>query len=364
MKPLWKRFLVFFCLLAIPAAVGGGVYWQRRHSLPAQLAQVRPAVGTRQAGPILEGLAADYPDSTEVWFLRGRQARLWAQLDAGRIYLRRAKELGWPEAQVERENLLLLSQSDFRKAEPQLETWLEVNPNDSDARLALALGFLRQGHLDQAEARVNQILEAHPEYGAARWVRGKIRLARRQEDQAAEDFAEALRLGPGQYYERDARLSRAICLLDLGRFAEAQTLFRRCHEDEPDNPKALYGMGRCARFLNRPDEAAEAFQAVLRLRPEHVESLLQLAHVREAQGELKQSLDLLEQAEKLDSTYLEVPFQMAKILNALGETSRAEKSQARYLEMRERWLKRKPGQSLEEIFHPRNEDAFPTNLDK
>jgi tetratricopeptide (TPR) repeat protein len=349
-------------VLLVPGLVGAGVYWQRQRTLERQLVQARAAIGTRSADGQLERLVQESPQCAEAWWLHARQARLAEKSSAASADLKRAAELGWPQSEVDRELLLVAAQTDFRRAEPQLQARLERHPRDPDTLLALAVGYQRAGNVARALATVEPILARDPDHGPALCLRGRLYLQQRHLDKALADLEKALACEPERLYAPSARLLQAICLLDLGRFEEALHLFRECQADEPDNPKALYGIGRCARFLNRPDEAAAAFEAVLRLRPDHLETLLQLAYIDEERGQLAEALHVLEHAEQLDPYWYEIPFRMAKILTALGLTERAARYQNKYDAMRERWLKRLPGQTVQQIFHLPEEPSFPSNL--
>jgi tetratricopeptide (TPR) repeat protein len=258
--------------------------------------------------------------------------------------------------------LLAQAQLDFRKAEPRLQTWVELHPQDRDFLLALAEGYSQGGNSARAQALIESLLARDPHDGGALCLRARRRMQQKQISQALADLETALSAAPNAVYAPNARLMQAICLLDLGRFEEALQLFQQCRAEDPDNPKAIYGVGRCARFLNRPEEAEEAFQAVLHLRPDHLESLLQVAYLQEEQSKLAEALATLREAEKLDPYWYEVPFRMAKILTALGQGDEAGRYQKKYVAMRERWLKRQPGQTVEEIFHLPEEPAFPSNL--
>jgi tetratricopeptide (TPR) repeat protein len=358
-----KRVFLLLGVLVIPGIVGAVVYWQRLHSVTYQLSQARLAMGTRHAGEILSRLVASHPDNAEVVFACACQQRAEGRVAPALSSLKRAGELGWPKSQIDREYLLVAGLADFKKTQPQLALWIDRHPDDVDALRVMALGYAKAGKLEKALALVTSVLARAPDDAAALCIRGKIRLQNRQLDQARPDLARAFQEGPDHPYYADARVLLAICLLDLGEFAEALRLFRESAADDPGNPKALFGVGRCSRFLNKSDDAAAAFEAVLKLRPDHIESYMQLAYVYEERGDLKKALATLENAATIDPYWYEVPFRMAKLLYALGEKERAAKCEARYTEMYERWMKRMPGQTQEDVFNPRHaEPAFPKDL--
>jgi tetratricopeptide (TPR) repeat protein len=101
----------------------------------------------------------------------------------------------------------------------------------------------------------------------------------------------------------------------------------------------LFGLGRCCWFLNRWDEAQEVFQEVLRLQPDHLDALSQLAYIQEERGELPQALVLLERAATQDPSWYDLHFRMAKIFKALGQTQRATEHLQRAEQVKKAWAK-------------------------
>src|SRR5438132_3415756 len=254
------------------AGVGLAMFW-RGQSFSRDLQQARESVGTKQGGLLLEDLVRSHPDHAEIQFLQARQMRLQGDNDRALTCCQRAADLGFPSTQVAREMLLAKSQKDFRQFEPDLQHLLETNPEDQDAVLILALGWSQRGNFAKAEALVNGILQRNPENGAALWIRGKIRLQKHQTHDAWPDLEKAVSAGRDQYYYSRARYQLAKCDLELGKFEDALRLFQECRHDEPDNPRVLFGLGRSYWYLNRWDEAADAFREVLRLQPDHLDAL-------------------------------------------------------------------------------------------
>ncbi len=332
MKTIAKLLIVFLVLAGLLA-----LFWQRSHSLVRQLDRARATIGTRQAGELLQRLVQTHPENAEVLFWHARQLRLEGQNGLALDSLKRASDRGWPQRQIERELLLLRAQTEFRQVEPALQALLDADPNDRDVLLALSLGWARLKNFKKGETLVNVVLERDPEDGAALCLRGRIRFQKELPHEARPDLEKALENGPEQFYYRDARLLLANCLLELGKFEEALQRFRESKADEPDNPRVLFGIGRCLWYLGRLDGAAAAFHELLQLEPDHLDALSQLAYIQEEQGELSQALELLELARKHDPTWYDLDFRMAKILRALGQNERAAFYQKRAELVQKRW---------------------------
>jgi tetratricopeptide (TPR) repeat protein len=330
-----KRVWIGLGLLLLAGLAAFGVAWKRSHSVPRQLAQANATLGTPAAGDILAELAARHPDHAEVLFVQARHARLAGNNELALANLQRAADLGWPKEETDRERLLALAQKDFARAEGPLHARLNLAPDDRDVRLALAQGYLRRRYHEQAENLLTPFLDRYPDDGPALALRGRIRVIVGRLDPARLDLEKALRLGPDQYYAPDVRLMLATCLLDLGRFAEAFSLFQACLAEYPNHTVALLGLGRSARLLAGTDpkywdEAERAFQELRRLQPGDVIPLLELAYVYEQRSEFPKALAVLEAAEQLESDHYEIYFRLAKVLQALGQNERAAVYQQRY----------------------------------
>jgi tetratricopeptide (TPR) repeat protein len=337
-----KSILILALSLAVLAMIGFGIIHILAQRLDQELDQARGAVGKRQGSQLLEKLARSHPNHAEIQFLCARQFRLEGDNDRALIRCRRAAELGYWLAQVERETLLIRANKNFSEAEPELERLLEANPEDPDLLLTLAQGWSQLGNLTKAVTFVNSILARDRKNAGALLIRGKIRLQKHQPFDACEDLEAAMAASRDQYYHSRALVQLANCYLELGRFAEALDLFMTAELEEPENPRILFGIGRCCWFLDRWDDAGEAFREVLRLKPDHLDALSQLAYIQEERGQsddLAQALQLLEQAAKLDPTWYDLHFRMAKIMKALGQDERAAQEFDRAEKVKKAWAK-------------------------
>jgi tetratricopeptide (TPR) repeat protein len=333
--------LLILAVLILSVGLGVVTFW-RGQRFTHQLDQARQSVGTKQSALLLEGLARSHPDHAEIQFLRARQLRLQGDDERALVSCQRAADLGYPSAQVSREILLAKARKEFERHEPELQHLLDSNPEDQDVLLILAQGWSQLGNFLKAEALVNGILQRDPENGPALWVRGKIHMQKHQPHDARPDLEKAVTAGRDLYYYPRARYQLANCYLELGKFEEALELYRECQADEPDSPRPLFGIGRCCWFLNRWSEAAEAFREVLRLQPDHLDALSQLAYVYEEHGQpddLSQAVELLERAAKLDRTWYDLHFRMAKILKVLGQDQRAAEHYHRAELVKKAWAK-------------------------
>lgn len=328
-------------LLVVPGLVGLLVHYQRTTKL-RQVEQARALVGTRTGGPALEQLVQQQPQSAEAHFLRARQLRLEEQLSAAQAELTNAANLGWPNDQLERERLFCAAQVAFPQVEARLAQLLDATPEDRDLLIVMIRGYERANRLDRAEVLASRILDHSPDDGEALFLRGRIRLRQGHVERACGDLERAVRGATDRLYEAEARLVLANGLLDQGRFEAALTLYRQCRDAEPANPLALFGLGRTAIFLNHWDEAQQAMEGVLELRPDHPDTLLELARIHEWRGELARALELLRRAEAKVPNRPELLSQMAKVLRALNQPEQAAIYSRRCVEQQLRSARQEP----------------------
>jgi tetratricopeptide (TPR) repeat protein len=337
-----NRLVVILGILLVASVGALGLYWQRSQAFNHQLTEARAAVGTRHGTELLHRLAERYPDNGELQFLHARQLRLDQHPDRALDALHLAAQLGWPRPQVDRELLLVRALTEFSQAEPKLQALLDSDPDDRDVNLSLAFGYSRGRQVKKAEALVNSVLEKDPDDGLALCLRGRLRLQKGQPHEARPDLEKTVRLGGDRSYVGDARLLLANCLLEVGNFEGALRLFRECEVEEPDNPRVLFGAGRAAWYLNRWTEAEAAFRSVLRVQPDHLDALSQLAYIHEERGERGEALRLLEEAAKQDPAWYELHVRIAKILLAQGQPERAAEHRRRAEELKKYWARPRP----------------------
>jgi tetratricopeptide (TPR) repeat protein len=329
-------------LVLIPALVGTGVYWERQHLVRDRLAEAQTALGKNSGDAIIDQLLHDYPDNAQVHFLSAQHFRRTKRTGQALECLKQATELGWPQPRINREKLLVLARIDFRRMQRYLQLVLDRSPLDRDVLLLLADGYYNQSKLDKAESLVTRWLNHQPDDREASFIRGQIAMRGHRWELASKDFAAAVAGGPDEYFYSVAAKLLAGAYLELGNFDEALTLFRECHQREPVDTEILYNLGQSASFLQRWDEALDAFQKAIRLRPQR-DVLLRAAHVHEVRREFANAIALLKKAESGDPRDLEVISSMARLLQSMGKTEEAKGYRDRYDHMKDYWTEARAG---------------------
>ena len=166
---------------------------------------------------------------------------------------------------------------------------VELDPNDSQAHVALGLAYVQRDQLSHATAEHEIALSLNPSSAFARWGFGQVLVRTDRFEEALEQCEAALRLSP-----RDPRtwrlfFLRASALYQLRRYEEAaKWAYEATRHPTADSLwPAIYLAGALAQ-LGRTNEAATAIGELRRTRPNlTVASLLLWPNMRiRSQGSL------------------------------------------------------------------------------
>lgn len=113
-----------------------------------------------------------------------------------------------------------------------------------------------QARRDDALALLSEAVRIDPDFALARMRMGDILMGRRQLDQAAKHWDEALRVfGQRELTPREAYRIRGLYAHDAGDYAEAERVYRLWHLLYPNDPKPLFYIARPLLMLGRVEES-------------------------------------------------------------------------------------------------------------
>jgi tetratricopeptide (TPR) repeat protein len=162
---------------------------------------------------------------------------------------------------------LLVAAERFADAESILRKAVRIARDAPAPQLLLAFVLIRQSKLDEAVTRLRKLLERHPTHAAAWFNLGNVHRARGATEDAARCFARAAALQPAN---PDAAINLGLVLAQSERLEEAASALERFLAQGAPDPDVLLNLGQARRALGLPDGACEAFEAALRLAPEHL----------------------------------------------------------------------------------------------
>lgn len=126
-----------------------------------------------------------------------------------------------------------------------------------------------KGHLAQAKASYEQVLEMQPKHFAALHFLGVIASQCRNPSLAEELIGKAIAIKPDF---AEALNNRGIALQELRRFDEALASYDKAIAIKPDYAKALYNRGSTLKELKRLDEALGSYDRAISLQPDYAEA--------------------------------------------------------------------------------------------
>ena len=159
----------------------------------------------------------------------------------------------------------LMRRGEIGEAEKLLRRVLEINPNESKAKLNLATILLKQRHLIEAYNLSIAVAKAEPKNSYAFAVLGSTLLSAGNFRDARISFINALKLN-----RSEALAWAGFGTLDFyeNRISESVENLREAVFHKPDEPDFFFTLGQVSARAERYKEAAEAYDNFLRISPQ------------------------------------------------------------------------------------------------
>lgn len=169
------------------------------------------------------------------------------------------------------------------EAIPLLRKSLEINPNNADSRIVLAILLAEAGQTEEAKVHFAKVLDFPPnDVDAEGLVEAHHRLAYLLEkegklDEAVDLCRQAVKLFPGQC---QTQLVLGLMLMKTGNLDEAGTHFVEAVHLDPGDVDANYYSGNILYRQGRAEEAISYYERALEHDSELVPAMLELAAIR------------------------------------------------------------------------------------
>jgi len=197
---------------------------------------------------------------------------------------------------------------------------LAAMPAHAPALYGSGLILHQAGHHADAARRLQRAVEADPAPPEVWANLGLIYAALRLNDDAVAALTEAARRAP-----RDAGIAAnlAAALLDAGRPAEAEAAARRATVADPRHGSGWFNLALACRAQSRLPEARAAARRAAELAPEAVRPAGLNAELEDASGRPADARATLEAALRRHPDAVALRFQLAGVLERLGELAAA-----------------------------------------
>jgi len=147
---------------------------------------------------------------------------------------------------------LALTQGDFDLAQKEFEEALALNPNFTEAMANLGFIEALRGHDQQAEAWYRKGVASDPTFPRVYRRLGDLYFDRKDFGRAYENYKKVVGLSPDDVR---AMIQAGTCARRLGRYAEAEALFKQAEHERPGGWIPTYDRACLMATTGRPEEA-------------------------------------------------------------------------------------------------------------
>ena len=242
--------------------------------------------------------------------------------------------------------------ADFEKA-------LELDPDDPDLHLDLALALDQTDGKELATKHYERFLDHYPENSRANFLLGRNLILREEFERALPYLQKASKLGDSDP-ELDQNLAYVLLRLERldeaetllmrgedsvtslfnlgsiasqeGRLVDAELYLRRAALRDPTNTTIWITLGDLFGEAGRNEEAGRAYQKAIRLGASDFDTLLGLGIAQANTEQSEAALNTLERALKIKPDSAQAPFFLGVVYERLKEEERALSSYEKALE--------------------------------
>lgn len=199
---------------------------------------------------------------------------------------------------------------------------IEIEPDYAKAHEQLAEAQLSGGQAEAAVESLQRALELNPAFDAAHFKLGKLLLQMGREKEAQQVLDEFMRQQPHRQ-----RLSEAAELHRLGKFEQAETIYREILRTDPENVTAMRLLAMLAVKLEQFRDAVILLKQVVALAPDYHAARLDLGHAQVEMNLLDEAIATHKEAIRLEPFNYNAHIGLA---NALARSSQTQAAVASY----------------------------------
>jgi tetratricopeptide (TPR) repeat protein len=215
----------------------------------------------------------------------------------------------------------MLDRGDINTAMSELQSVVTAKPNNWVARFNLGRAHFARGEYEQARQEFDAAIQLRPDYLPARLAQIQVSLIRGDTDAALHQADETSRIAPNSV---EAKVMKAAALVRLQRFDEARALltaildkmpkqvdtllelgvldlnqkkvkdaedlFHRAYEANPNNLRGLLGESRAYLLDGQPDKSVQLIVAEAQKKPANLDLQREVGNAQMAAGQYEQAI--------------------------------------------------------------------------
>jgi tetratricopeptide (TPR) repeat protein len=228
------------------------------------------AAGT-SADPILTR------ESGEVAFIRGLIAATSGQKDEAMQQFQAADRNDFPPQDSPQMKMLaeaLYRFEEYALAAQAYQVYLSHFPQDTDARLQLAICYFSSTAFTRAQEQLQQVYEKAPEMPQVNYYMGRVFLETKNHEEARRRFETELKINPASYA---AMVELAYLDYTQGDNEKCLQWLQKAGALSPDYPEMHFVYGLLYNRLGKYDLAIKNLESVVRFNPKHITAHFQLS---------------------------------------------------------------------------------------
>lgn len=209
------------------------------------------------------------------------------------------------------------------RAIPALQQAIRLNPKLAQAQYDLALLFIQQGNVQEAQSAVQKALHIYPRFWEARLTLAKLFDQLALTNQAIQEYRTVLTQKP---FQEQALYNLASQYMRTEDLDLAHPLLLQLTEHHPQHSDGWYLLGRHAERQNQPIQALQAYQQVIQINPEHSEAHYNLGFIYQQQGEQQKAIEHFQRVTHLKPQDAEAFLNLGVLLAATQHLNEAEQA--------------------------------------
>lgn len=187
----------------------------------------------------------------------------------------------------------LYDQDLYLEASVEFEKAIQLNPNNADAYLYWGSTLQKREKFEEAIQLLQKALALKPDYAKAYYCWGITLAEQRKFGEAIEQFKTAVKFDP---MFADAYLEWGAALQNQQMLEAAIERYQKANEVNPDYPQAYYYLGTAFADQRNFDGAIEQYQQALKLDKTNINIYIALWDALEQQGKYAEAIKVCEQA--------------------------------------------------------------------
>ena len=212
--------------------------------------------------------------------------------------------------------LALAANGRFDEAESHMRRAVRINPNPTffDDRISLGFILLQQGKLNEAIARLNEVIKGKPDSAMVHYFLAVALGKQKKYDDAIKSLTNTLKLDPN--YPEASKMMGSL-LLATGKLNEAVPYLNESLRTDANQVEIYKSLGLAYNQLGKHEQAVQVWTRALELQPDNVEFLNNLAWMLATVGDIS-SQDAAKAVELAERACERIGYKEPAILDTLA----------------------------------------------